>query len=277
MHIENNSVNIVVPIYKRKLHKNEIISINRLIKILNKYPITFIKSQNLPTNFYEEYFNKVRELNIISFEPLYFKNIEGYNRLLLSQNFYEKFRNFEYILIYQLDAYVFKDELAEWCSRGYDYLGAPWFTSDNRFKGNSKRLLPWKTGNGGLSLRNVEKFLNVLMKKGRNESLNTILKSNIKGRKSLLSIVNSFRHYFSKQNSINFFIDKYSYAEDRFWSFEAERIYSSFNVAPASEALKFCFEKYPSESYKINNSKLPFGCHAWEKHNGDFWKKFINA
>ena len=36
------------------------------------------------------------------------------------------------MLIYQLDAYVFKDELLNWANKGYDYIGAPW--------------LPWKNG-----------------------------------------------------------------------------------------------------------------------------------
>lgn len=30
-------------------------------------------------------------------------------------------------MIYQLDAWVFNDELSSWCSLGYDYIGAPFF------------------------------------------------------------------------------------------------------------------------------------------------------
>jgi hypothetical protein len=36
----------------------------------------------------------------------------------LSASFYERFLDTKYILIYQLDAFVFKDELQEWCDKG---------------------------------------------------------------------------------------------------------------------------------------------------------------
>lgn len=50
----------------------------------------------------------------------------GYNRLMLSEDLYSAFSNYEYILICQSDAYIFRDELKEWCEAGYDYVGAPW-------------------------------------------------------------------------------------------------------------------------------------------------------
>ncbi len=43
---------------------------------------------------------------------------------MMDNTFYKQFLNYEYILIYQLDAFVFKDEL-NYCSQGIDYVGAP--------------------------------------------------------------------------------------------------------------------------------------------------------
>jgi len=44
---------------------------------------------------------------------------------MMSPAFYDAFKAFDYILIYQLDAFVFRDELEYFCSLGYDYIGAP--------------------------------------------------------------------------------------------------------------------------------------------------------
>ena len=38
------------------------------------------------------------------------------------------------MLIYQLDAFVFQDDLAYWCQQNYDYIGAPWLR-DRDFTG----------------------------------------------------------------------------------------------------------------------------------------------
>ena len=35
------------------------------------------------------------------------------------------------------------------------------------------------------------------------------------------------------------------------------------------------FELEPRYLYNLNQKKLPFGCHAWEKHEPDFWKNHI--
>jgi hypothetical protein len=73
---------------------------------------------------------KYSNISVESFPKRYFENIEGYNELLLSASFYERFLDTKYILIYQLDAFVFKDELQEWCDKGYDYI-APWIAPQN--------------------------------------------------------------------------------------------------------------------------------------------------
>ena len=97
---------------------------------------------------------------------------------MLSAEFYERFLNSKYLLIYQLDAYVFKDELTAWCNRGFDYVGAPWTIKKKyenpiykpvlaiksfiyKLKGKPSRYawLGNKVGNGGLSLRKVDTHL----------------------------------------------------------------------------------------------------------------------
>ena len=63
--------------------------------------------------------------------------------------------------------------------------------------------------------------------------------------------------------------------EDYFFARKASEIYTQFSVAQPSTALRFSFEEEPELLYAINGSRLPFGCHAFEKYGGGFWKNHI--
>ena len=118
-----NLVKVVIPIYQASLSQQERKSLSQAYKILRMYPLVVIKPNHLDLS---ELVTEFPKLSFISFADSYFKGISGYNRLMLAKEFYESFLDCTYILIYQLDAYVFRDELREWCNKGYDYIGAPW-------------------------------------------------------------------------------------------------------------------------------------------------------
>jgi hypothetical protein len=252
-----HQVKIVIPIYKNELSELEKKSLKQVFKVLGAYPITIIKPFSLTITSLNNYLSKVEVLN---FANEYFSGIPGYNRLMLSEEFYETFADCRYILIYQLDAYVFSDCLSEWCSKDYDYIGAPWLRRPiynlplikqwinikhfiNKKKGKlTKQDLYNKVGNGGLSLRKVESHLRVLREQ-RNQ-------------------VNEFanhKHY-------------HLFNEDVFWATQPK----NFHYPTAMEAIQFSFDKYPAYCYRLNKKKLPFGCHAWYKRKmRSFWKNII--
>lgn len=62
--------------------------------------------------------------------------------------------------------------------------------------------------------------------------------------------------------------------EDVFFSISDNE---AFHVAPLEVALKFAFEREVERCYQLNNQELPFGCHAWERYNPEFWKPLIEA
>lgn len=124
--MSDNKVAVVIPVYKVHLASEEIISLKRCSEVLHKYHFIIVCSKALKTKAYVDILNR----NQIAYSYAYFdedcfETIASYNRLLLSVEFYETFKQYEYILIYQLDAYVFRDELEFWCNKGYDYIGAP--------------------------------------------------------------------------------------------------------------------------------------------------------
>ena len=144
---------IVVPIYRSIMTSDEEISLASIRKRLSGYGICFVAPQSLDLSLV------VKDGETIErFSDEFFAGIEGYNRLLKSSVFYERFSDHEYILIAQLDCLIFSSDLNQWMAKGYDYLAAPWF------KGFAKDHRPglWRVGNGGLSLRRVNSYLRIL-------------------------------------------------------------------------------------------------------------------
>lgn len=250
-----NSVEVVIPIYKTNLSDLELKALQQAYNILSKYSLTVIKPQTLDLS---ELLSHFPLLKTKSFEDSFFSSIKGYNKLMLSKDFYAAFLQNKYILIYQLDAFVFRDELASWCAKDYDYIGAPWLKKpiynlplistvmslsrlyDRWRKVKNKQELYNKVGNGGLSLRKVQSHYEILIK---------------------------------EEERVNSFLQQsgHLYNEDVFWATT-----DSFTYPDPIEALAFAFDKYPALCYKLNGRKLPFGCHAWyKKKMKSFWKPII--
>lgn len=250
-------VTITIPIYKPTFTYLEKRSLNQVYSILSAHNIVVVKPQSLDLSFLLKEYPLLR---FMSFDDAYFQGIKGYNQLMLSSTFYKEFLQNDYILIYQLDAYVFKDELLEWCNKGYDYIGAPWLKKPvyrlplikqfmsfvhwhKKLRGKpSKQSFYNKIGNGGLSLRNVQRHYT-----------------------ATIEHKDKIDYYLSQKRS-------HFYNEDVFWGTEVPE----FKFPSPFEALQFSFDKYPSYSYKLNHGQLPFGCHAWYKRKmRKFWKPII--
>lgn len=217
---------VVIPIYKNELTKLEQISLQQVKNVLQKHDLFFAAPEGVIFNFDEE-------VRIERFPKEYFESVHTYNSLMLSKWFYKRFLEYEYILIYQLDAFVFDDKLACFCEQGYDYIGAPWL--DGMYQYIDDKNCIWKVGNGGFSLRNVRKAIQLLEAE----------KDRLAG---------------------------YKHNEDLFF---ATAKYDFFQVAPVEVAIKFAFERNVEQCFKMNNYRIPFGCHAWERYNLSFWKPYI--
>ncbi|MES2650951.1 MAG: DUF5672 family protein [Bacteroidota bacterium] len=254
---------IVVPLYKDVLNKFEYISLQQCFKIFDTQLICAIKPNSLDLT---SLLNEFPFQNIISFDDSYFEDIHGYNKLMMSTLFYEKFLSYNYMLIYQPDAFVFSDKLNYWVNAGYDYIGAPWLRplktnsalnqlflklkSDVYTKFNIKKAgLPRgkqffnKVGNGGFSLRNIKKFHELSISKKK-----------------------TAEYYINLRNP--------AFNEDIFWSVEVNRQKKKLNIPNYKRAVQFSIETFPEYAFSLNNYELPFGCHAWEKQL-DFWKDKI--
>lgn len=256
-------VTVLIPVYKPRMTEYEAISFRQCVKVLGKHRLTLVKPRSLCIDAYLRY---SPELLVESFDDRYFRDVKGYNELMLSSAFYGRFVGYDYILIYQLDAFVFKDELLYWCEQGYDYVGAPWlalplggvFRQVKRYMArreayvkNMKREgtdLPVdlqfenKVGNGGFSLRRVDLFYKIC---------------NVEGIVIDFYKENCGRHHF--------------FNEDVFWSLEVNRRSVRLKIPDYKKAVGFSMEFHPEYAFRLNKGMLPFGCHAWDLYL-PFWR-----
>ncbi len=242
---------VILVAYKEEITPLERVSIEQCLDILGGHPISVVAPEGLILPAPLDLLPSVR------FDSRYFMTISSYSSLLLSKQFYESFLSYRYMLIHQLDAFVFRDELLDWCSRGYDYIGAPWIGETFPNEVERRQGLPFwirsrlfrflppldhSVGNGGFSLRRVKTMYRAL------------------------TLLRRTRRAWGARN------------EDGFWSIAMPECWWWYYRVPSiDEALGFAFELNPSQCYQQNGSKLPFGCHAWESNEPEFWLPHFDA
>jgi len=261
--LKKKSVRVVIPIYKTDLSETELFSLKRSLQVLKKHQFTIVCPEGLdiePIIF----FLKDIDYDVKLFSPDFFKNIDGYNRLMLSESFYNAFSNVDYVLICQTDVFVFKDELDFWCSNNFDYIGAPWIGSTHNFY--------------NISLEKISNIIRVMIGKNK-KSYDHIFKVGNGGFS--LRKVKTHRLIVSKHKKlINYYIENHQkenyHIEDVFFSLKAPELEPDFSIPKWEIALKFCIDRKPKIAFKLNKNQLPFAIHRFDKPKAlRFWKNFI--
>ena len=268
---------IVIPIYKKEISDNENASLTQCINILGNYPIIFVCPNSLDTAFYEDFCkSKNISFKVERFKDSFFKSLKNYSKLLLTKEFYNRFLSFEFMLLYQLDAWIFENKLEYWCDKNYDYIGAPWFEGFDKADENSP-IMPI-SGNGGFSLRKISSILKVLNVKYKSPKSFKEIYNKSNKKKKISKILNIpiylFKYFWQLEHFATFWEITDTY-EDCVFATYAQKAYKDFQLAPPEISLQFSFEAQPKRLYEMNNKKLPFGCHAFEKYDYQFWKPFI--
>lgn len=234
-----NKVVVVIPVHTSNPSNYEIISLKQCFAVLKKHPIKIVAPNNLNL---ENYKKILSNFEVIYIDPKWQTSLINYNKLKLSRYFYSLFDSYEYLLTYELDAFVFKDELIEWCNKNFDYIGAPWFEKYGYATEDSKII---GVGNSGFSLRKI---------------------------KSIVEVLENLENHNYNDNEI---CEDFNGYEDYFISKKAPFISREFNIASSEVAYQFSFEVNPRILYELNKCRLPFGCHAWWRYDLSFWKPHI--
>lgn len=285
--MKNNSQSntaVVIIVHKKHISIFENKSLAQCLKILKNNDIFLVYPESLDLSEYSEYTNSLIKLPI---DNSWLMSYQNFNRLKINYFFYEKFKKYKFILFYELDSWVFTNQLSFWENSGFDYIGAPWYSLSSTLELNNLGV-----GNGGFSLRKVSKHLKLLKSLRRYDVLKKFEKYNDFGiiprlykiifllkvaseRQSFLEInfygqedifwtcelVNGLNHFNSNSIILNFLYKIY--------------VYKKFHVADYVSAIKFSFEMFPKELYRLNDNNLPFGCHAWQKYDPQFWDLYI--
>lgn len=242
-------VAVVIPVYQKQPSDTELMALAQCVSVLGQHPLVLVAPNSLEISVYQATCSGAKSFSVTRFDDRYFSSIEGYNQLLLSASFYQQFSNYQYILIHQLDAYVFKDDLIYWCNRGFAYIGAPHLPHENK-AGDIQFLKKYRyilrlfnrkishVGNGGFSLRHVAKTYR------------------------LLKILAPQAKKWLPNN------------EDGFFKYWGNILFLYYNLPTDEEALHFAIETPVAQSLqKING--LPFGCHAFEKYEKEVWENYM--
>lgn len=258
---------VVIPVHRPDPSEYELISFRQCYAILGAHPIKLVAPEGMDMDVYKKAVSV--EIDIQYIDPVWLSSVGQYNKLKVSRFFYQLFDNFEYLLTYELDAFVFEDALLYWCSQGYDYIGAPWFkdfgnaNSDNEFMG---------VGNSGFSLRKIKTIQKVLKEFYFKPVFNRKLTLGEKIKERLNYPYRKIKNLGQE----NYTIQKYfKSSEDLFFSFDVPLMYTDFKIAPVEKAFQFSFEVSPEVVFELNNNKMPFGCHAWWRYNLAFWYPHI--
>ena len=234
---------ILVPVYKARLAPLEEFSLDVSLNALAGRNVAFIAPNGILRNYYER---RYPNIPFIFFEMRYFEDIQGYNKLMLGQDFYERFLDYEFMLILQTDAVVLRDELDFWMDAPFDYVGAPWpagnelFVNLGRFDGAFGKSVKVHVGNGGLSLRRTRKCLALL-----------------------LEFVDATKIFLRTGSS-----------EDLFFSFMGV-LSEDFILPNEIIASRFSLEVEPRYYIHVNGGRTPMGGHAWWRYDLEFWRELL--
>lgn len=263
--LTKKEIAVVIPIYRQELSDTERLSLEQCAAVLSDYDIVFLKPEHLDISPVKRLCPSGREESLAD---EWFVSRRSYNRLVLEEEFYRRFEKHAYILIYQLDAFVFRDELIDWARQGYDYIGAPWLPRKKRrrtplgrlcFRAKalykrifrpqeflSPKYYAYCVGNGGLSLRKVSAMIRITS--FYREKIHALLSD-----------------------------DREFYAEDIFLLRELNDKNVQLKKPGWKKALRFAMEECPDWAFRYIGNRLPFGCHAFDlKDYAAFWKPFLH-
>jgi hypothetical protein len=268
---------VVVPVHKPVLLGDEEVSLAACAKHLKNYDCFLLYPEGMKT---DEYQRLHKSLILMPVSRFWLSSIENYNKMKVDVNFYEMFSNYEFMLTYELDSYIFNSNLADHYSFEYDYIGAPFFEG---YISPSQEASFIKGGNSGFSVRRIKSCIHVLrsIKKFRREWL--IYKIFLRRLPSKLyhglvyriNLYTKGKYDTFLRGDLSFYFEGTHLNEDGVWSQVVPALFPFFRVADPITALQFSFEACPERLLELNKGNLPLGCHGWAK-NKQFWTKYIH-
>ena len=241
---KNSLCAVVTPTQKLSFSPIENFCLSESRKILAKWDHYFLIPDNLDLNSKN---NKLCD-DFVRYSANHFVSNDSYNRWFLGKELFEKFLNYDRILVLQPDAILIKDDLEAWSREPYDLIGAPWFgrlrftPSFKSYPALNGQTLKFEAGNGGLCLFNPRAIIDV---QRRYPELIAEFARNSGGQ--------------VHQEGIYCFISKFD---------------PLLKIATSEISAKFSLELGAREYFESGGG-LPMGFHAMYKYDPELWMKIF--
>ncbi len=275
---------VVIPCHKASFSQDELIGVRRVFDVLSSHAIVVLAPASLSSTIRATLSKELgidgHALQLHCVPDACLSSIHAYNQLMLSKEFYSSLSQYSHILICQLDAYVFKDSLLDWCDTEWDYIGAPIYYPRSTPYGEEHCQC---TGAGGFSLRRVSSLIKALDLnpviftrqdfQAISKPFNTKGKLNLLGRLVICSKGRSIRiqsHGGKLDRAIGI-------NEDVVLGLYLPKHQPWFKVAGYQESASFSIDYHVTAELKARGGELPFGTHAWctSSDNREAWLPYI--
>ena len=262
---------VVIPVHKPAPNAAERVSLRRCAEILKAWEILFLAPQRLDLGPYEEC---IRNANRLAAPDGCMASLAAYNKLMISPRIFDALSGYSHMLLHEPDAIVLRDELALWCAKDFDYIGAPWFEGYARA---DAQAAPIGVGNSGFSLQRIDAARRALAGDARWYPWGRIrcdLRNAIRGNVKLFARAARAAGASGRLGAAHRLFDGPC---DIFWARVVAGVDPRYRVAPIGEALRFAWEVQPAICQRLANGAPPFGIHAWAKYDPGFTMPLLQS
>lgn len=192
-----------------------------------------------------------------------FETFLANNRLMTSAAFYERFAAYDQMVLLHCDVLLLKPLaplVSERCP--WSYMGAPWLIPQP-----DGSVLDEGVGNGGFSVRRIPDFLDAL---GGRHLPRWPRYTTLRRGAALWAFLLGCRLAGVSGERAAHILNGREILEDVFWAKVAQCLSPLFTVAPSQAALAFGYETCPAHAHRLNGGRLPYGVHAWKRHDAAF-------
>lgn len=272
--IIDNRVAVLIPTHLEQLDEELAATLLHNATQLRVYALEIILPESCSPSWYEDFFKQHGlDGTVRLVHSTYFGSPAAVNKMGTDPAFYRMYKEFDYILICHLDAWVYHDRLAYWMDQGYDFIGAPLFLPDNENVHFLQRMAPFGS-NGGLSLRRVDNCIRVLetfrpgLSPWRLAQAIWFLARN--RRWGFVAIL--FRLLRELSRDWRGACEKYNIYEDVFFTIIAPLCGNRISIPSSHIAMKFaCEVNYPLFQKEVLGLEPPLGIHGYDKYvDGDY-------
>ena len=271
-----NRLVVLVPTHLEQLDKELAATLLHNATQLEGYKLEVILPEICSPTWYETFFAE-HSINgtVRLVRAEYFGSPAAVNKMGTDPAFYQIYKEFDYVLICHLDAWIFRDRLAYWIDKGYDFIGAPLFLPENDKVHFLQRMAPFG-GNGGLSLRRVASCIRILetFQPGRSPGHIAqavwFLARNRQWR--LIRVL--FRLLRELSEDWRRTCEKYNIYEDVFFTIIAPLCGNRTSMPSSRAAMMFaCEVNYPLFQKEVLGLEPPVGIHGYDKYvDADYFR-----